>query len=104
MGIPLVFVDNVWLLASLSLLAGTAVAPILIATTAVVERAVPRSRLTEALGLSISGLAVGLAIGTTLSGALVDTVSANAGYWLMAGCGVGLLGVTLIGMKQLDIR
>ncbi len=103
-GIPLVFVDNLWLLASLSLLAGTAVAPILIATTAVVERAVPRSRLTEALGLSISGLAVGLAIGTTVAGALVDTVAANAGYWLMGGCGVGLLGVTLIGMKQLDIR
>ncbi len=103
-GIPLVFVDNVWLLASLSLLAGTAVAPILIATTSLVERAVPSSRLTEALGLSVSGLAVGIAFGTTLSGALVDAISANAGYWLMAGCGIGLLMATLLGMRQLDIH
>ena len=100
-GLPLIWVTDVWWLALLSFLAGSTVAPVLITTTGMVERAVPVSRITEALGLTISGLAVGFALGSTISGALVDQVSANAGFLLMVGCGMGLCILTAIGYRAL---
>ena len=57
--------------------------------------------MTEALGVMISGLAVGFALGSTISGALVDQISANAGFLLMVGCGVGLSIVAAVGYRAL---
>jgi predicted MFS family arabinose efflux permease len=100
-GLPLVLVGSIWTLMLLAFLAGTAIAPLLISTTMIIERVVPAGRLTEALGVSISGLAVGVAVGSTTSGALVDSASANAGYAVMAGCGAGVLVVALGGGRLL---
>lgn len=100
-GAPMLLVGNISTLMVLSFLAGMSVSPLLIATTTIIELVVPRARLTEALGISISGLAVGVAIGSTSSGALVDSVSDNAGYAVMAGCGVGALIVALAGHRRL---
>ncbi len=94
---PLMLVQHIAPLMALAFLAGLAVSPLLIVTTTIIEQMVPGSRLTEALGISVSGIAVGLAVGSTSSGALIDAVSADAGYTFMAVCGVGSLLVAAAG-------
>ena len=73
-------------------LAGVAVSPLLILNVSMVEHLVPPARLTEAFTLGTSGLAVGLAVGSPLSGVLIDNFGAAAGYLVM----VGSAAVTMI--------
>lgn len=81
---PIPFVGHIGLLVAAAFLSGMAVSPVLVTAAMIVEHVVPAARLTEALTLTTSGIAVGLALGSTSAGALVDQVGANAGYWIMS--------------------
>jgi predicted MFS family arabinose efflux permease len=70
--VPAPFVHSIPLLAVTTFIAGMAVAPSLIAAFSLTERLVPTALLTEGLTWANSGLAIGFAAGTTLSGAIVD--------------------------------
>ena len=89
---PLPFVTSLGLLTVAAFLAGVAVSPLLILNVSMVEHLVPPARLTEAFTLGTSGLAVGLAVGSPLSGVLIDNFGAAAGYLVM----VGSAAVTMI--------
>lgn len=89
--LPLPLIGDLRLLLVGAFAAGLSVSPVLITTATIVELLVPAARLTEALTISTSGIAVGFAAGSTISGALVDAFAPNSGYWLMAGCGVAAL-------------
>lgn len=102
---PLPLVTSIPMLAVASFVAGLSVSPVLIVTITIVERVVHPARLTEAFTISISGAAVGLAIGSTLSGAIVDTYPPATGYLVMTCSGLGALAVVLIWrnvLKTLD--
>ena len=71
--VPAPFVHTIPLLTVTTFIAGMAVAPSLIATFSLTERLVPAALLTEGLTWANSGLAIGFAAGTTLSGAIVDS-------------------------------
>jgi predicted MFS family arabinose efflux permease len=86
--LPLPLVAHIVPLMIAAFLAGMAVSPVLIVTVTIVEHLVPAERLTEALTMATSGIAVGLAVAAPVSGALVDTVGAHSGYFFMAGCAV----------------
>ena len=79
------------LVAGLLVLSGVTIAPTLIASTAVTQRAVPASRLTEALSWTSTGLAAGLALGSAALGQVIDTAGAVTGFW-----GVVVIGGLLI--------
>jgi len=64
---------------------GFAVAPVLIISTALLEVLIAPTRITEALTVTSSGLAVGLAMAAPAAGVLIDEVSANSGYLLVSG-------------------
>ncbi len=68
-----------WLTAGL-FLAGVMISPTMIAATSVVEEYVPPARLTEALTWTSTGLAVGVAPGAAVAGAVVDRFGASAGF------------------------
>ncbi|WP_293783016.1 MFS transporter [uncultured Aeromicrobium sp.] len=78
--LPLVWAPDIALLAAGMLMTGFMVAPTLIAATTLVEAAVPPARLTEALMWTGAGLSIGVAPGATLSGLVVDQMSASAGF------------------------
>lgn len=78
--LPLPWAPNIVLLAAGMLVTGFMVAPTLIAATTLVEATMPPSRLTEALMWTGAGLSIGVAPGATLSGLVVDHVSASAGF------------------------
>ena len=96
--LPLPFLDRPVPVGALLLVGGLAIAPTLIASVAVIESSVPASRLTEALNWNTTGLAVGLAAGAAVAGALVDVAGARGGFACVAGAGL-LLVLASLGVR-----
>jgi MFS family permease len=86
--IPLPFVGSVWLLGPLLFVSGFMVAPSLIIGATLVENTVPGRQLTEAMSWTTTGIALGLALTASLSGAAIDHVGTWAGYTIMAASGL----------------
>ena len=79
---PLVLAPNLWILAGLMVVAGMATAPTLITTMNLIERIVPKAQLNEGMTIVLTGLIIGIAAGSAVSGAVVDRVGASHGYWV----------------------
>ena len=77
---PLGFVDSFWLMGALMLLGGVAIAPTMIATTAIIEQVTPSARLTEGMAVLQTGLVAGVAPGAAIAGMVVDRSGASAAY------------------------
>jgi predicted MFS family arabinose efflux permease len=80
---------------------GALVAPLLITIFSLAERLVPNAQLTEGLTFMNSGLTVGLALGITAGGYLIDVSGASVGFALGAGAAAGAFLVALIGRGRL---
>ncbi|MER8186263.1 MFS transporter [Kitasatospora sp. NPDC094015] len=82
-------------------LAGLSISPTLITAMALVERLVPAAQLTEGMTWTTTGLALGVALGSSAAGWMVDAAGAAAGYWVpVASAGFGVL-VALAGFPRL---
>lgn len=79
---PVLFIDSLWGLTLMMFVAGSATAPTLITGITLVQHLVPRAFLTEGMAVAITGLLIGLASGTALSGILVDSWGAHETYAL----------------------
>ena len=93
--LPLPFLGSPLPVAGLLLISGMAIAPTLIASVAVIESAVPTTRLTEALNWMTTGMAVGLAAGAAVIGHLIDLAGARGGFFAVVGAGVLLFASAL---------
>ncbi|HZC27069.1 MAG TPA: MFS transporter [Actinopolymorphaceae bacterium] len=80
--VPLPFIGDLGVLGAVLFLAGFAISPTLVATMAVVERAVPSSRLTEGLAWTFTGMAGGVAAGAALAGQVVDAAGGRTGFYV----------------------
>ena len=80
--IPVLFAGNLWILAGLMLVAGMATAPTLITTMNLIERIVPKSQLNEGMTIVLTGIIIGVAAGSAVSGVVVDHIGAPHGYWV----------------------
>jgi MFS family permease len=87
--LPLPWLNSLPLLGLGALVAGIAVAPVLISGMALIERIVPTARLTESMSWASAGLTVGLAIASPIAGVIVDAHSASVAYWITSGCAIG---------------
>jgi MFS family permease len=85
---PLALVDSRAVMAALMLVGGFAIAPTLIATTAMIEQVTPAARLTEGMALLQTGLVAGVAPGAALAGIIVDYAGASPAYLLPLGAAV----------------
>jgi MFS family permease len=92
--LPFPFVHTLWLLGVLGFVAGLAVAPSLITGMALTEQLVPSVRLTEGLTVVVAGIALGVAVGASLAGPVIDAHGASAAYTVVTVAGVlaGLVG------------
>jgi MFS family permease len=86
--VPLALVDSLVLLAVLLLLGGMAIAPTLIATLAVLERALRHGRLTEGMAILHTAMGIGVAPGATVAGHVVDGYGASPAYVVPAVAGL----------------
>jgi MFS family permease len=96
--VPLTMVGSYWLMLPLVLLAGIAVSPSLISAFTLAEVLVPRTQVTEAFTWIGTAMAIGVAIGASLAGKIVDVVGANASF-LVATVSAGTAAV-VVGLGQ----
>jgi len=80
--LPLPFVGGLGPLVALAFVAGFAISPTLIAATSLVESLVPAARLTEGLAWTITGIGLGLTVGSAVSGRAVDAAGPQRAFWV----------------------
>ena len=88
--------DSFWLLACLLLLAGLTIAPTLITAFALLEELIPTALLTEGLAVATTGTALGVTLGGSIGGPLIDDVGAQHAYLLSAGGALASLILALL--------
>ncbi|UNO39543.1 MFS transporter [Streptomyces sp. MST-110588] len=99
--IPLQLVGNLTFLAVALFFAGLSIAPTMVTTMALVEQHVPRANLTEGMSWTSTGLAVGVALGSSAAGWVVDAAGAGAGYLVPAVAGALAAVVAFLGYRRL---
>ncbi len=100
LSLPLVFVTNVWLMIPFVVVAGVAVSPSLISSFTLAELIVPRTAVTEAFTWIGTALGLGVAVGASVAGQIVDTVGANSAF-LVATVSAGIAAVVVLAAQRL---
>ncbi|GGV87459.1 MFS transporter [Streptomyces gelaticus] len=101
--IPLQLAGNLPFLAVALFVAGLAIAPTMVSTMALVEQHVPRTELTEGMTWTSTGLAVGVALGSSAAGWVVDASGAEAGYAVPVVAGALAAAVAFLGYRRLSV-
>ncbi len=99
---PLLLVGNLPLLAVALFLAGLSIAPTMITTMSLIEEHVPRAKLTEGMTWVSTGLAVGVALGSSVAGWVIDAAGARAGYGVPVVAGAVAVAVGFLGYRRLS--
>lgn len=86
--VPLVFIQQPWVMGLTLLVGGCVIAPTMIATLTLVEESVPASRLTEGMAVIQTGLVAGVAPGAAVGGYLIDIHGASAGFAVAVASGL----------------
>ncbi len=81
----LILADSIVLLSGVGLLVGVTVAPTLINGNTLIGRVVPTSRLTEGLAWMGTGIGIGAAAGSSISGAVIDAAGYHSGFIVVCG-------------------
>ncbi|MFI0087240.1 MFS transporter [Streptomyces bobili] len=100
--IPLLLVGSLPFLAVALFVAGLAIAPTMITTMSLIEEHVPRAQLTEGMTWVSTGLAVGVALGSSIAGWVIDSAGARAGYGVPAVSGAVAVAVGFLGYRRLS--
>jgi MFS family permease len=100
--IPILLVGNLPFLAVALFVSGMAVAPTMITTMSLIEEHVPRAHLTEGMTWVSTGLAVGVALGSSVAGWVIDAAGAGAGYGVPAVSGAVAVAVGFLGYRRLS--
>jgi MFS family permease len=98
--VPLMFVDDVWLMVPFVVVAGLAVSPSLISSFTLAELLVPRAAVTEAFTWIGTALGLGVAVGSSVAGKLVDVSGANAAF-AVATVSAAIAAVVVAGFQRL---
>lgn len=85
---PLLLVDSMLTLTGALAVAGISVAPTLIVATTLVETVVPQDKLTEGITWTVTGLGVGVAVGSAVAGQMIDAFGTRAGFAVAITAGV----------------
>ncbi|ALV32826.1 MFS transporter [Streptomyces sp. CdTB01] len=100
--IPLLLVGNLPFLAVALFVAGLSIAPTMITTMSLIEEHVPRAQSTEGMTWISTGLAVGVALGSSVAGWVIDAAGARAGYGVPAVSGAVAVAVGFLGYRRLS--
>jgi len=82
-------------------LCGLTIAPTLIAGFSLLEAQAQPGRRTEAMSWLSSGISVGVAVGASVVGFIIDAHGPRVGYAFAAGCGVACALTCLAGLRRL---
>ncbi|WP_448951108.1 MFS transporter [Labrys neptuniae] len=99
--LPLLFVSDIAVLAVMLFLAGVSISPTLITAMGLIERHVPPAELTEGITWAMTGIGMGMAIGSFASGWVIDRFGAADGFWVAVAAGAIALAVSFMGACRL---
>ena len=99
--LPLLAISSLGSLAIVLFLAGASVSPTIIVAMGLVERIAPPSKLTEGITWGMTGIGIGMAIGSSVSGWLIDAFGARSGFGVSVAAGVVALVTALLGYRTL---
>ncbi|MGW0365205.1 MFS transporter [Streptomyces sp. NPDC002990] len=99
--IPLLLAGSLPFLAVALFVSGLAIAPTMITTMALIEAHVPRAKLTEGMTWISTGLAVGVAAGSSVTGLVIDAAGAQRGYVVSIAAGAAAAAVAFAGYRRL---
>jgi MFS family permease len=100
LSLPLLLVDDVWVMVPFVVLAGVAVSPSLISSFTLAELLVPRAAVTEAFTWIGTALGLGVAVGASVAGKIVDVWGANTAF-LVATIAAGIAAVVVLACQPL---
>ncbi len=83
---------------------GLTIAPTLIAGFSLLEEQARPGRSTEAMSWISSGIGVGLAVGSSAVGFLIDAHGPRVGYAFAASCGAASAVICLLGLRRLRVE
>lgn len=95
----ILFYQNIDTIVYFIVLSGIGIAPALIAANAHLKDLVPLSRLNEAFSLLGASISIGITLGSTLSGMLVDRLGGWDGFYFMTGATLLATLLSLIGVR-----
>ncbi len=99
---PALLASNLWLLAVVMFVAGSATAPMLITSLSLTQKLVPAAFITEGMAVAVTGILVGISIGTSVGGWAVGALGAQAAYAVPVLA--GLVSVVLAGAGLLHLE
>ena len=99
--LPLLFVRYLVALAAALFVAGLSISPTMVTTMGLVERIVPASKLTEGMTWTTTGLAVGVAFGSSAAGWVVDDAGSSAGFRVTVAAGAFAAATAFLGARRL---
>ncbi|MBB2970012.1 MFS transporter [Mesorhizobium sp. RMAD-H1] len=100
--LPLLWVNSIPLLALMLFLAGASISPTFITAFGLIERLVPSSQLTEGITWAMTGIFIGMAVGSFISGYVIDAFGAQNGFWVSVAGGALALIAALFGQRILQ--
>ncbi|RWF71202.1 MAG: MFS transporter [Mesorhizobium sp.] len=99
--LPLFVADTVPLLALAVFVSGVAISPTFITAFGLIERRVPEAMLTEGVTWVMTGIGIGMALGSFTAGWVVDAFGARSGFLVSVAAGAIALVIVLLGMRSL---
>lgn len=102
--VPLLFVGSVPMLALAVFASGVAISPTFITAFGLIERRVPAAVLTEGITWVMTGIGIGMALGSFVSGWVVDTYGPHNGFWVSVIAGAAAVLTVLFGQRTLSGR
>ena len=95
--LPVLMVDHVWTFAVVVLIAGGAIAPTLITSTMLAQRLVPPSQINEGMTLVMTGLLIGVSLGSFAGGTAVEALGASRAFLVPCGAAMVAFVLALVG-------
>lgn len=99
--IPLAWINSIAILTCVVFVAGIFFAPTMIVAMSLVERLVPKHRLTEAMTWLLAGLNIGVALGAASAGQMLDRYGLQYGFLIALGAGAIVFILALFGNYRL---
>jgi MFS family permease len=100
--IPITLIHHFWIMVVVIFFCGLAIAPTLIAGFGLVQGLVPARQLTEGLTWVSTFIGIGVAVGASVAGRLVDAYGSGGAFLFPLCAGIGAVVVGLLGTSQFD--
>lgn len=99
---PALFVTDLRGLALVMLIAGSASAPMLITSLSLAQKLVPPAFVTEGMAVAITGILIGISIGTSIAGWAVEHLGAHQGYLVPVAAGFVAVALASLRFRSLQ--